>query len=74
LAAKANASIAKQSDRLRLPVNEFITSGWARLQSLLSVGAPTSSSAKPEPEAATATGPPSAESAAKAGGRPMNGL
>jgi len=64
LAAKANASIAKQSDRLRLPVNEFITSGWARLQSLLSVGAPTSSSAKPEPEAATATRAPAAESAA----------
>ena len=66
LAAKANASIAKQSDRLRLPVNEFITSGWARIQSLLPVVAPGSSSPKPTPEAAAGTAPPAATESTEA--------
>jgi hypothetical protein len=34
IADKANASIAKHRDRLRLPLNEFLTSGLARLEKL----------------------------------------
>jgi hypothetical protein len=64
LAAKANASIAKQSDRLRLPVNEFITSGWARLQLLLPGIAPASSSPTPATAEAAATAPSAAPSTA----------
>ncbi|HEX4143260.1 MAG TPA: hypothetical protein VHY91_06900 [Pirellulales bacterium] len=58
LAAKANASIAKHSDRLRLPVNAFITSGWARLQSLLPAVAPASSAPEPKAQEAAATASP----------------
>ncbi len=57
LTAKANASIAKHRDRLRLPVNAFITSGWAKLQSLLPAAAPTSSGSKKPSEPATTAAP-----------------
>ena len=71
LVDKANASIAKHSDRLRLPVNEFITSGWARLQSLLPVGSPGSGSPKTaQPEAAPATTAPAAAESATAAAAP----
>jgi len=31
LVEKANASIAKHRDRLRLPIDEFLTSGWSKI-------------------------------------------
>ena len=63
LTEKANASIAKHRDRLRLPINDFLTSGWGQLQSLLghgggSSGKPPSSEPEHRPEeTAAATGP-----------------
>ena len=54
LVAKANAGIAKNRDRLRLPADAFITSSWARLQSLLSTAAPATIAPKQTPEAGTA--------------------
>jgi hypothetical protein len=54
LADKANASIAKQRDKLRLPTGQFLTSGWAKLQSLLPG---TSSASGPKPDAPAAVAP-----------------
>lgn len=39
LVEKANASIAKNRDYLRLPVDRFVTTGWAKIQSLLPAAA-----------------------------------
>jgi hypothetical protein len=45
LVEKANASIAKNRDHLRLPVDKFVTTGWAKIQSLI----PTSMAARETP-------------------------
>jgi hypothetical protein len=75
LVAKANASIAKHRDRLRLPVNQFITSGWGRVQSLLPAGGPTTPSPKPTPQAgntpSTAELPASESTVMPAGPQPV---
>ncbi len=74
LVAKANASIAKQRDRLRLPVNQFVTSGWARLQSLLPAGGPATPSEERAAEAGNTPStaePLASESTAPAGPQPV---
>ena len=73
LAAKANASIAKHRDRLRLPVNMFIASGWARVQSLLPNAAPATLLSKPAPPAGatdSAAAPAATESTGAAASLP----
>ena len=43
LVEKANASIAKHRDRLRLPIDEFLTSGWSKIPGVSPAAAATGS-------------------------------
>jgi hypothetical protein len=66
LVEKANASIEKHRDVLRLPVDQFVASGWAKIQSLLPLVAPSAAAPMDSsPTSATPTSPASMEPASQ---------